>query len=159
MPWGARSLYSQNFRKVDFLGASGHALSTIVSLTDPTTQVTFKAKVMAYCNGNYNSLRISSVSAQKNGATSLSAGITFSLGGTTFGLGAHITYDTVFAELKNSRVTYTNDVANIVVEIYLTYSYTATETLLFGEVTASRGGGVMRLTCSAAKEKEETEEE
>lgn len=144
----------------DFLGASGHALSTIVPLTDPTTQVTFKAKVMAYCNGDYNSLMISSVSAQKNGATSFSAGIVFVLKGITFGLGTRITYDSVSAELKASKVTYTDDIATIVAEIYLTYSYTANSALLVGGTSASGGGNqLIQITCSATKEKEETEEE
>ena len=75
-------------------------------------------------------------------------------------MGANITYDSVSAELKSYRVDYKDDVATIVAEIYLTYSYTASKTIFVTSVTASGGGNdVKTITCSASKNEEMGEKE
>ena len=145
---------------VDLLGAAGHAINKVVTMTDGVTGVSFQAKILAYCSNDSNNLSISNVSAIKYGHTSYSAGIAFELKGVAFGLGASISYDSVTAILVNQRTSISGDVKTVVAEIYLTYSYTATEVLIIGNKSAAGGGNATAtIECSVRMENEEEEQE
>ena len=145
---------------VDLLGAAGHAINKVVTMTDGVTGVSFQAKILAYCSNDSNNLSISNVSAIKYGHTSYSAGIAFELKGVAFGLGASISYDSVTATLVNQRTSISGDVKTVVAEIYLTYSYTATEVLIIGNKSAAGGGNATAtIECSVRMENEEEEQE
>ena len=145
---------------VDLLGAAGHAINKVVTMTDGVTGVSFQAKILAYCSNDSNNLSISNVSAIKYGHTSYSAGIAFELKGVAFGLGASISYDSVTATLVNQRTSISGDVKTVVAEIYLTYSYTATEVLIIGNKSAAGGGNTTAtIECSVRMENEEEEQE
>ena len=145
---------------VDLLGAAGHVINKVVTMTDGVTGVSFQAKILAYCSNDSNNLSISNVSAIKYGHTSYSAGIAFELKGVAFGLGASISYDSVTAILVNQRTSISGDVKTVVAEIYLTYSYTATEVLIIGNKSAAGGGNAtVTIECSVRMENEEEEQE
>ena len=145
---------------VDLLGAAGHAINKVVTMTDGVTGVSFQAKILAYCSNDSNNLSISNVSAIKYGHTSYSAGVAFELKGVAFGLGASISYDSVTAILVNQRTSISGDVKTVVAEIYLTYSYTATEVLIIGNKSAAGGGNATAtIECSVRMENEEEEQE
>ena len=167
---------------VDLLGAAGHAINKVVTMTDGVTGVSFQTKILAYCSNDSNNLSISNVSAIKYGHTSYSAGIAFELKGVAFGLGASISYDSVTAilvnqrtsisgdvktfklifplTLLNQRTSISGDVKTVIAEIYLTYSYAATEVLIIGNKSAAGGGNATAtIECSVRMENEEEEQE
>lgn len=115
---------------------------------------------MKYCSNDSNNLVISNIFAINYRHTSYSAGIAFEIKDVAFGLGASISYGSVTATLVNQRTSISGDVKTVVAEIYLTYSYTATEVLIIGSKSAAGGGNTTAtIECSVRIENDGEEQE